>query len=114
MTKYNATRTTIDGHKFDSKKEAAYYCELRLRKMAKEFADFSLQPEFILLDPFTDATGKKHRAIKYRADFAITHHDGTVEVVDVKAAKNFTTDVYKIKKKLFLARYPEYKFTEVT
>lgn len=28
--KYRAQKTSIDGHTFDSKKEAEYYCELKI------------------------------------------------------------------------------------
>ena len=30
-SKYRANKTSIDGHTFDSKKEAEYYCELKYR-----------------------------------------------------------------------------------
>lgn len=112
MTKYNARKTTVDGITFDSRKEAGYYCELKLRQRANDFLVFKMQPEFVLQDAFTDNQGTKHQAIKYRADFMILHHDGTEEVVDVKSSKKFQTEVYRIKKKLFLRRYPEYKFSE--
>lgn len=108
--KYGAKGTTVDGINFPSKKEADYYCELKLRKMAGDIKDFSLQPEFTLQEAFTDSNGVKHRAIKYRADFLITYSDGTEEVVDVKGVR---TAVYALKKKLFLARYPHLRFREV-
>ena len=34
-SKYRANKTSIDGHTFDSKKEADYYCELKLKLQAK-------------------------------------------------------------------------------
>ena len=46
-TKYCANKTSIDGHTFDSKKEAEYYCELKMRLQAKEINGFCLQPVFI-------------------------------------------------------------------
>ena len=57
-TKYRANKTSIDGHTFDSKKEAEYYCELKMRLQAKEINGFCLQPTFML------APG-----LKYKADF---------------------------------------------
>ena len=30
-SKYKANKVSIDGHTFDSQKEADYYCELKLR-----------------------------------------------------------------------------------
>ena len=47
-SKYRANKTSIDGHTFDSKKEADYYCELKLKLHAKEINGFCLQPTFIL------------------------------------------------------------------
>lgn len=110
MSKYNARKTTIDGVTFDSIREATYYCELKLRQHAGEFKEFSLQPEFILLEAFSDSADNRHRAIKYKADFLLHHADGSMVVVDVKGVR---TREYAIKKKLFLAKYPEYKFMEV-
>lgn len=110
MSKYNNRKTVVDGIVFDSKKEAEYYCELELRFRAGDILGYELQPEFILQEAFTDSMGTKHRAIKYRADFRIMHTVHVQEVVDVKGVK---TKEYQLKKKLFLAKYPQYKFTEV-
>lgn len=44
MNKYHNRKTVIDGIKFDSKKEADYYCELRIRRMAHEIAGFDMHP----------------------------------------------------------------------
>jgi hypothetical protein len=46
--KYGATKTTIDGITFDSKKEAQRYCELRLLQKAGEITHLELQPAFRL------------------------------------------------------------------
>lgn len=99
--KYNAKKTTIDGHTFDSKAEAARYQELKLLQMAGEISGLELQPEFVLVDAFKDATGKRHRAIKYRADFRYTEGGKTI-IEDVKGVK---TRVFRLKQKLFLRRY---------
>ena len=107
--KYSAKPQTIDGHRFDSKREADYYQELLIRKRAGDIKDFELQPEFILQDPLK-REGKTIRAIKYRADFLIFHTDGRTEIIDVKG---FETAEFKLKKKLFMARYPEMEITIV-
>ena len=86
-TKYRANKTSIDGHTFDSQKEADYYCQLKLRLQAKEIKGFCLQPTFIL------APG-----LKYKADFIIFNNDGTYDVIDVKG---FKTKEYIAKKKVF-------------
>ena len=35
-SKYRANKTSIDGHTFDSKKEADYYCELMLKVLEQK------------------------------------------------------------------------------
>lgn len=107
--KYNARKTVVDGITFDSKAEAARYCELKLLERQGIIEDLRLQPRFRLQDGFTASDGKKIRPLDYVADFSYT--DGAKKVVeDVKGVK---TDAYKIKKKLFLKKYPEYVFYEV-
>src|SRR5690625_3191474 len=97
-TKYNNKRVEIDGHTFDSRAEARYYSELKLRLKAGDIKEFRLQPRYRLLDGFEDRHGKKHRPIDYVADFEILHNDNKFEVVDVKGKM---TDVFRIKEKLF-------------
>lgn len=86
-SKYGAVKTKIDGHVFDSQKEADYYCELKLRLQAGEIKGFCLQPTFILAPD-----------LKYRADFVVFNNDGTTEIIDVKG---FKTKEYITKKKVF-------------
>ena len=109
MNKYGAKKTVIDNITFASKKEAWKYSELKLLKMAGEIKEFTLQPKFILEEAFKDNTGKKHQAITYIADFKVTLNDDRVQVIDTKGMR---TEVYKIKKKLFLKKYPQYEFIE--
>ena len=42
-SKYRANKTSVDGHTFDSKKEAEYYCELKLRLQGKESVAYQCQ-----------------------------------------------------------------------
>lgn len=106
--KYHAKRTTIDGITFDSRKEANYYCELKLLKSAGIIKDIQLQPRFRLQDGFR-RNGMAYRPIDYVADFLITFRDGKQKVVDVKGTK---TDVYMMKKKMLLYKYPNIDFEE--
>jgi|SRR5690625_774699 len=108
-SKYGNRKVEIDGLTFDSKAEALYYSELKLRQRAGEIQSFKLQPRYRLLEGFTDKHGKKHRPIDYVADFEILHNDNTFEVVDVKGMQ---TQVFRIKEKLFCNKYP-YKLTLV-
>lgn len=91
QTKYRANKTSVDGHTFDSQKEADYYCELKARLRGGDIKGFCLQPIFIL------APG-----LKYKADFVIFNNDGTQEIIDVKG---FKTKEYITKKKVFEEKY---------
>ena len=97
-SKYRANKVSIDGHTFDSQKEADYYCELKLKLQAKEINGFCLQPTFILAPK-----------LKYKADFIVFHKDNSTEVIDVKG---FKTTEYIAKKKVFEDKF-NLKITEI-
>ncbi|QQK07725.1 DUF1064 domain-containing protein [Miniphocaeibacter halophilus] len=101
--KYRAIRCECDGIKFDSLKEINRYKELKLLERAKEIYKLELQPRFLILDGF-EYEGKKEKAIYYVADFQYITKDGYEIVEDTKG---FKTDVYKIKRKMFLFKYGE-------
>ena len=107
--KYHNKKTEIDGIVFDSKKEADYYCELKLLQRAGLIVGFDRQVKFVL-QPGFKRDGVTYREISYKADFYVAYKDGHFEAVDVKGYK---TDVYELKKKLLLYRYPELIFREV-
>lgn len=110
-SKYNAKKITIDGHDFPSKREAERYCELKLFLKAGEIRNLVLQPRFLLQDEFFDKNGVKHKKIEYVADFFYIDKEGRNVVEDVKGV---LTDVYKIKKKMFLKKYDDqYEFREI-
>ena len=110
--KYNARKTTVCGHTFDSKREAEIYLDLLSRKQHGEIIRIGLQPSYTLLAGFKDNTGRKQRPITYTADFFVTYADGHSEVIDVKGMK---TRDYLLRKKLFLhmMRETDIKFREV-
>ena len=109
-SKYSARKTEIDGVLFDSKKEANRYCELKLLEKGKVISNLELQPKFELAEGFR-YQGKKYQAINYIADFKYVEENGIEVIEDVKGMK---TDVYNIKKKLFLLRYGErFDFREI-
>lgn len=101
--KYKNIKTVIDDITFDSKKEADYYCQLKILKRAGEIKDFGLQQRYELLPTFKK-NGTTYRAITYVADFVIDNLDGTTDVVDTKGVE---TQVFKIKQKLFEYMYPD-------
>ena len=105
---------TVDGILFASKFEARVYSDFKQRLGP---GAFSMQPKFLLQEGFIDEKGKKHRAIYYVSDFLIGHprgddsaplHPGDV-VVEIKG---FKTSEYRLKLKMFLARYKP-RFFEV-
>ena len=100
MTKYNATPTTVDGIRFDSKREAQRYQELNLLYAAGGIHRLAIHPRYVLLEPFT-VKGVKYRGITYEADFEYIENGVTV-VEDVKGKR---TAVFNLKEKLFLNRY---------
>jgi len=97
--KYNARKTTVCGHTFDSKREAEIYLDLLSRKQAGEIVRIGFQPSYTLLAGFKDNQGNKQRAITYTADFFVTYADGRSEVIEVKGVR---TRDYLLRKKLFL------------
>ena len=104
--KYGAEPTVVDGIRFDSKKEARRYGELRLLEKARKIESLELQPSWPLLVYEHDAvaTGACPTCIgTYRADFVYRDvESGCVVVEDVKGIR---TAVYRLKKKLVEATY---------
>lgn len=99
-SKYSSAKTDVDGIRFDSKKEAEFYAELKLREKAGEISCLRLQPRYLLQEAFRHE-GKQYREMEYVADFEYIEN-GVIVVVDVKG---FRTAVYMLKKKLFLYKY---------
>lgn len=118
-TKYNATKVTIDGHTFDSKKESNRYLELKLLERGKVISDLRMQVEFELL-PNQYATEKRYgkngkplkdkkvlleRRVVYRADFVYTLNETGETVVEDTKSEATRTPEYIIKRKLMLHKY---------
>lgn len=99
-----AIKKEVDGFLFDSTMEANYYEHLKAEQAAGRVLRFTLQPKFILLEPFKK-NGKTTRGIMYISDFWIYYADGSDIVVDVKGRE---TPDFKLKRKLFDALYPEH------
>lgn len=109
--KYHAQKTQVDGITFDSKWESEHYASLKLLEKAGVIKDLKLQPRFLLQEGFT-WNGHKERKIEYVADFEYTLN-GKKVVEDCKSEAT-KTQVYKLKRKLFLFKYGnEVEFREV-
>lgn len=109
--KYSNTKIVMDGIKFDSKKEARRYNELKLLEKNKQIIDLELQVKYPL-QPSFKYNGQTIRAMSYIADFQ--YIDASSGLLVVEDVKGFETPVYKIKKKLFLYKYgSEVSFYEI-
>ena len=98
-SKYSNIKTvTADGIKHDSRKEARRWVELTLLQRAGEISDLKRQVKYELIPK-----QEGERAVTYIADFVYT--DKKTGTTIVEDCKGFKTDVYRLKKKLFLYRY---------
>lgn len=103
FSKYNAKKVEVDGIKFDSKVEAEYYLHLKEQVDTGEIQGFERQVKMTLQDSFyLEGVKGKIRAITYVVDFKITEKDGSITYIDVKGIE---TDVFKMKRKMFMNRY---------
>lgn len=102
MNKYHNKKIIYDGIKFDSIKEKNRYIELKLLERAGLIKDLKLQYEFELQPAFA-LNNKKIRKISYIADFY--YFDNKLNDYIVEDTKGMRTEVYRIKKKMFLYKY---------
>ena len=100
MTKYNSKKITVDGEKFDSKREYKRWCELLLLQRAGKIADLDRQVKFELI-PSQRVDGKVvERPVYYVADFVYVDTATSQKVAE--DSKGFKTRDYVIKRKLML------------
>lgn len=96
MPKYHNSKTVIDGIRFDSKKEARRYLELKMLERAGVIKDLRRQVPYVIINK-----SRYGRAIKYVADF-VYYEDDKLVVEDVKGV---LTPLYKLKKRLMAEVY---------
>lgn len=115
--KYKNSKICVDGIKFDSKREAGRYLQLKAMEQAGEITGLKRQVKFELIPTQRAPSTEVYRAgpqkglpkpgavlerpIYYIADFTYSQ-DGKQIVED---AKGFRTKDYKLKKKLMLYIY---------
>ena len=109
-SKYNNKKIEFDGQKFDSKKEAARYMELRQQEIAGFITNLRTQTPFEICPKIKGVKGS--RARKYIADFTYNDAYGRKIIEDVKSAITRKNPVYTLKKQLVQWQYPEWIFTE--
>lgn len=106
--KYRNEPVIADGIPFASKKEERRYQEIKLLLRAGVISSYLLQPKFTIQEKFTSRSGEKIREIQYIGDFALKYKDQ--DHWTVEDTKGFETKEFKLKKKMFLKRYPCIEF----
>lgn len=99
--KYKNVTCSVDGIRFDSRREADYYGQLKLEKRTGIIKDFERQVEFDLL---AHDGWKGKRVCAHRVDFLVTLTDGSYEVREVKG---YATAEWNLKRKIFESNYPK-------
>ena len=108
--KYGAKKTVVDGITFDSKREAAYYGQLKMMKAGGLIQGFERQQKFPLfahngLNPVARVVIGKHIV-----DFIVVTREGGTEAHEVKGME---TAIWRLKKKIFEANYPHIKYVVI-
>ena len=108
--KYMNEKVEVDGLKFDSRKEAKRYRELKLMQELGLITNLECQKKYVLIPAKYKVKNNKKTLIErecyYKADFAYTDHNGEVVVEDVKGYKHGQAyTVFVIKRKLMLQEY---------
>ena len=110
--KYHAKKVENDGIVFDSNKEMRRWKELCIMEQSGMISNLQRQVRFILQDGFINNVGEKVRSISYIADAYYYDIKKKKWVVEDTKSPATRTEVYKIKKKLFQAKYKDILFVE--
>lgn len=92
--KYHNQPMEYNGRRYDSIKEAQYARTLDLEMQIGEVICWAPQVD-VILQP----------GIKYRADFLVLRKDWKTEIIDVKGGDATKTSTYRLKRKMFKARF---------
>lgn len=97
--KYNAQPVVIDGIRFASKAEGAYYQLIRNKPQK-----ITMQEHFEILSAFK-INGKRYSARRYTPDYCLYDGEKLAKVVDVKGGDATLTTDAKLRMLLFMIRY---------
>ncbi|MES5862863.1 DUF1064 domain-containing protein [Lacticaseibacillus paracasei] len=97
--KYNAQPVVIDGIRFASKAEGAYYMLIRNTPQK-----VTIQESFEILSAFK-INGKRYSARKYTPDYCFYDGEDLTKVVDVKGGDATLTTDARLRMLLFMIRY---------
>ena len=106
-SKYHAKPQEVDGVRFDSRKEARRYQELRLLERAGEIADLELHPVYpiVVVEIWRVGDRPLIDCGRYTADFRyLDKSTGATVIEDVKCKATRTT-AYRLRKRLVEAIY---------
>jgi hypothetical protein len=106
-SKYHNRPGRLDGVAFDSQMELRRYAYLVHVEMAGLLSALHVHPQFAL---YAATAGAPAEIGVYEADFSYLDDHGQQVVEDVKG---LVLPVYQLKRRLFLANYPQLKFQEV-
>lgn len=112
-SKYHNQPTTVNGIRFDSRKEANRYMELMALQQAGKIRKLRLQAQYTLQESYITDAGERVRAIRYVADFAYerallpdcTGETRWIPVVEDVKSRPTKTAQYEMKKKLLRERF---------
>ena len=96
--KYRNKKVTVNGEKYDSKREYSRYQQLKMMERAGKIAGLERQVKFELA-PAVTIKGRKRPPLRYFADFVYTENGQTI----VEDAKGTPTKEYIIKRHLMKA-----------
>ena len=102
--KYKITKTNTPIYTFDSKSEYFRFIDLQTLCKAGIITDLKIHVPFLLQEKYINANNENIKEIRYEADFTY-YKDGKFIIEDVKG---FITDLFKMKKKLFESKYPNW------
>lgn len=113
MSKYHSKPVEIEGIRFDSIAESRRYADLLLMVKVGEISGLVVHPRYELQPAFR-YNGRMERAITYTPDFEYFTPDGWKVVEDVKGGSATKTEAYSIRRRLFIRKFEDVKFMEVT
>lgn len=98
VNKYGATRVTIQGEMFDSKKEGRRWLELQQQLVHGQISNLERQVQFTLQIGF-DYFGEHVRPVTYTADFQY-FKEGITYIEDCKSIATMKTEAFRIRWRL--------------
>lgn len=104
--KFNNKKVVRNGVVYDSKKELGYKYKLDKEVKDGKIKSYALKPVFEL-----KVNGKL--IARHIPDFMVTTLKGEHEIREVKGGKATQTDVWRIKKKLMEALFPNIKYVVI-